>query len=55
MSLKENKIRITTIVEKDVEVAVNKLSHIEKRTKSAMVAILIEEALSRRLEKEDCK
>lgn len=51
MSIKENKSRITTIVEKELENKIIEIANNEKRTKSAMVAILIEEAIKERIKR----
>jgi predicted transcriptional regulator len=44
-SLKDNKRRITAIISQELENKVQLLSEGERRTKSAMTAILIEEAI----------
>ena len=52
MSLKENKRRITTIISQELEQKIKQLSEDERRTKSSMAAILIEEAIILREQKE---
>jgi len=52
LSLKENKRRITSIISQELEQKVKRLSEDERRTKSSMAAILIEEAILCREQKE---
>jgi hypothetical protein len=48
LPLKENKRRITAIISQELEHKIVMLSENERRTKSSMAAILIEEAISQR-------
>jgi len=48
LSLKDDKRRITAIISQDLEQKIQKLSVDERRTKSAMTAILLEEAIENR-------
>ena len=52
MSLKDDKRRITAIIKKDLEQRIQQLAEVERRTKSSMTAILIEEAIEHRKSKE---
>ena len=52
MSLKDDKRRITAIISQDLERKIKELSKTERRTKSSMTAILIEEAIEHRTQKE---
>jgi hypothetical protein len=52
LSLKEDKRRITAIISKQLEQEIQQLSGIERRTKSSMSAILLEEAIAYRKHKE---
>lgn len=49
MPLRDDKSRITAIIDKKLEESIIQLAEEEKRTKSAMTAILIEEAVNQRL------
>lgn len=48
MSLKDDKRRITAIISQELEERIQQLSKDERRTKSSMTAILIEEAIKNR-------
>lgn len=48
MSLKDDKRRITAIISEELERKIQVLSEKERRTKSSMTAILIEEAIEHR-------
>lgn len=48
LSLKNNNRRITAIITQEQEEKIRQLSDNEKRSKSSMTAILIEEAISAR-------
>lgn len=48
MSLKDDKRRITAIISQELEQEIQQLSKAERRTKSSMTAILIEEAIKNR-------
>ena len=48
MSLKDNKCRITSIISLDIEREILRLASDERRTKSSMVALLLEEAIAHR-------
>jgi len=52
LSLKDDKRRITAIISQDLERKIKELSKTERRTKSSMTAILIEEAIEHRTQKE---
>ena len=52
MSLKDDKRRITAIIGEALEKKIQQLSETERRTKSSMTAILIEEAIEHREQKE---
>ncbi len=52
MSLKDNKRRITAIISQELEQKIQQLSEVERRTKSSMTAILIEEAIEHRKQQE---
>jgi hypothetical protein len=51
VSLKTDKRRITAIISQDLELKIQQLSDEERRTKSSMTAILIEEAIEKRTQK----
>lgn len=53
LSLKEDKCRITAIIAQTLEREIQQLASEERRTKSAMVALLLEEAMARRNPKEE--
>ena len=54
MSLKDDKRRITAIIRKELEEDIKLLAAKERRTKSSMTAILLEEAIEKRRQvKED--
>ena len=48
MSLKDDKRRITAIINEALEKEIQQLADSERRTKSSMTAILIEEAIEQR-------
>ena len=48
MSLKDDKRRITAIIIKEIEQEIQLLADKERRTKSSMTAILLEEAIEKR-------
>lgn len=48
MSLKDDKRRITAIIRKEIEQDIQRLAEKERRTKSSMTAILLEEAIENR-------
>jgi len=48
LSLKDDKRRITAIISQELEERIQQLSKDERRTKSSMTAILIEEAIKNR-------
>lgn len=52
MSLKDDKRRITAIISQALEQKIQLLSEAERRTKSSMTAILIEEAIEHREQQE---
>lgn len=52
MSLKDDKRRITAIINRDLEAKIQQLSENERRTKSSMTAILLEEAINKREQRE---
>lgn len=52
MSLKDDKRRITAIISQELERNIQQLSEAERRTKSSMTAILIEEAIENRKQQE---
>jgi len=52
LSLKDNKRRITAIISQELEQKIQQLSGVERRTKSSMTAILIEEAIEHRKQQE---
>ena len=53
MSLKDDKRRITAIISKSLEAEVQKHAEKERRTKSAMVALLLEEAIDHRTQEQE--
>ena len=53
LSLKDDKRRITAIISQDLEQKIHKLSEAERRTKSSMAAILLEEAIENRGRREE--
>jgi len=48
LSLKDDKRRITAIIIKEIEQEIQLLADKERRTKSSMTAILLEEAIEKR-------
>lgn len=52
MSLKDDKRRVTAIISQELEQKIQQLSEDERRTKSSMTAILIEEAIKYREQQE---
>ncbi len=52
MSLRDDKRRITAIISQELEQKIQQLSEVERRTKSSMTAILIEEAIEHREQRE---
>ena len=52
MSLKDDKRRITAIISLELEQVIQRLAEEERRTKSSMTAILIEEAIEHRKQQE---
>gem|GEM_PF-2817185 len=48
LSLKDDKRRITAIIRKEIEQDIQRLAEKERRTKSSMTAILLEEAIENR-------
>ena len=52
MSLKDDKRRVTAIITQELEQKIQQLSTLERRTKSSMTAILIEEAIQLREQRE---
>ena len=52
MSIKDDKRRITAIIKIELEQKIQQLAEVERRSMSSMTAILIEEAIEQRKQKE---